>query len=126
MQSTGYKRRAAALRRFIAAARRPYRIGVCSLALCLLFCAIALRAAEIITPESIELAALGALISSTETVNVNPVSGISSDEEPTCNNLYESEIFVLDGKEEEQSEEAAQGDDATVAVVSLKSSDASA
>lgn len=82
--------------RFIARARRPYRIGVALLSACLVFTAFAMRLGELLTPEAIESAALSALLSNPGGQSVNPVSGVRPEQQPLANNLYEDELFLIE------------------------------
>lgn len=110
-------------RELIVRLRRPYRIGISALAMCLLFASFALRATEAFTADAIEQAALGALISNPTPQTVNPVSGVKIGEEATSNSLYESEIFVPDEGESAGTQEnegsASPGDDGVMPIYKL-------
>lgn len=100
---------------FLARARKPYRLAVCSISLCLLFVSLTLRAAELLAPESLDRLALSALISRPTGSSPDPISGISVPQSPQSNLLYDAEILIIDTPEGE----APQTQDPTLPIYRL-------
>ena len=87
-------------KRLIERARGPYRTVVCGTAMCLLFTSAALRAAAVITPESLESAALTAVISHKDGAAFDgPGSAPAKSGESAIRGIYEEEIFRIDAED---------------------------